>query len=337
VTVFGNTPSQNATEALVLSILTAVCAALVATAADAPSGVRLLLLIVGAAIPPLVLHVGPRQGVRTVVAIAITGVALFVAYGGFAIFAFASHRPSALPLPPSLPDPSDGQPTTTTRTTTTTPSGPDIEVTPETVHCDVSGCDHTVTITSTGDEVLTIATIEFDPNSAEFAQHGTCEGHDLIKGDQCEVDVTFVPSGAAGTHYAQMVIHQNLPGKPTYVALEGRVDGQPKTAALEFDLDLVGSVPFADRYKADVSIDGTSYTHGFCGFDASTRCVAGKLYTWRLPSMRVGANLSWQFTRISLSTGGIAQGASTLAHATTIAVRCIYSQTTGKPDCMRTK
>jgi hypothetical protein len=335
--VFGDAPSQNATKALVLSILTAVCAALVATAADAPSGVRLLLLIVGAAIPPLVLHIGPRQGLRAVVALAITGVALFVAYGGFAIFAFASHRPSALPLPPSLPNPSDGRTETRTQTSTT-PSGSNIDVSPDTVHCDIAGCDHTVTITSTGDEVLKITTIEFDPDSGEFAQHGTCERHDLMKHDQCEVDVTFVPSsaGAAGTHYAQMVINQELSSESGHVALEGKVEEQP-TTPLEFDLDLVGPVPFADRYQADVSINGTSYSYGFCGFTKTTRCEAGKHYTWTVPSVGVGAKLSWHFTRGSLSTDTIAQGASTLAQATTIAVKCIYSPTTGNPVCMRIK
>jgi hypothetical protein len=334
--VFGDAPSQNGAKALVLSILTAVCAALLGTAADAPSGVRLLLLVLGAAIPPLVLHVGPWQGVRTLVAFAITGVALFVAYGGFAIFAFASHRPSALPLPPSLPNPSDGQTTTTTPPTTTT-SGPGIDVTPDSVHCDINGCDHSVTITSKGDDVLKITKIEFDPASGEFVEDGKCEWHDLMKDERCEVEVTFVPSGAAGTHYAQMVIHQNLPGKPTYVALEGKVE-KPMTAGLEFDLDLVGSIPFADRYKVDVSIDGTSYTEGFCGYgDASTRCTAGKLYTWVLPSVRVGANLRWQFYRTGLSTVSVAQGDSTLSQATRIAVRCTYTGSqTGTPYCMRT-
>jgi hypothetical protein len=334
--VSNGAPSQNATKALVLSILAAVGAALVGTAADAPSGIRLLLLALGAAIPPLVMHVGPWQGLRTFVAFGITGLALFVAYGGFAIFAFASHRPSALPLPSSLPDPTDGQ-TTTTATTTTTTSGPDIAVTPEKVHCDINGCDQTVTIMSTGNEVLKIRNIEFDPASGEFAQDHACEWHDLMKDERCQVGVTFVPSGAAGTHYARMVIHQNLPGLPTYVALEGKVEeNEPTTAGLAFELDLAGSVPYADRYEVDVSIDGHEHTNPFCGFgDASTRCLATKLYTSEFPSVRVGANLTWQFTWTGLSTRQVAQGQSTLTQDTRIAIRCTYTGSQTTPNCVR--
>jgi hypothetical protein len=332
--VSNDTPSQNATKALVLSIFAATGGALVATAADAPSGIRLLFLVLGAAIPPLVMHVGPWQGPRTFVALALVGVALFVSYGGFAIFAFARHQPSALPLPPALPDPSDGE--TTTTHTVPTPTGPGIDVTPhDTLHCDSKGCDDTVTITSTGDEVLEIRNIAFDPPTGEFTQDKKCEWHELEKDGQCQVGVTFVPSGSAGTHHAKMVIHQNLPSPPSYVTLEGKVE-EPTTVRLEFSLDLVGSVPYADRYQVDVSIDGTPYTRGFCGFDASHRCVATKLYTNEFPSVRVGASLSWYFTWTGLSASRIAQGQSTLTQGTTVTVRCSYTGSQTTPSCMRT-
>ena len=333
--VSNDTPSQNATKALVLSIFAATGGALVATAADAPSGIRLLFLVLGAAIPPLVMHVGPWQGPRTFAALALVGVALFVAYGGFAIFAFAGHRPSALPLPPALPDPSDGE--TTTTHTIPTPSGPDIDVTPhDTLHCGSKGCDDSVTITSTGDEVLEIRNIEFDPPTGEFTQDQKCEWHELEKDEQCQVGVTFVPSGSAGTHRAKMVIHQNLPSPPSYVTLEGKVE-KPTSVRLEFDLDLVGSVPYADRYQVDVSIDDKAYMHGFCGFgDASTRCLATKLYTYEIPSVRVGANMSWYFTWTGFETRRVAPGQSTLTQGMTVTVRCTYAGSQTTPSCVRT-
>jgi hypothetical protein len=334
--VSNDATSQNATKALVLSIFAATGGALVGTAADAPSGVRLLFLIVGAAIPPIILHVGPWQGPRTFVALVLVGVALFVAYGGFALFAFATDQPSALPLPPPLPDPSDGQTTTTTSTTITSP-GPGIAVTPDTLHCDIKGCDDSVTITSTGDEALVIGTIEFDPPTGEFTEDDECDGHDLAKDQQCQVIVTFAPSELAGTRSAKMVIHQNLPSPPSYVTLEGKVE-EPTTVRLGFELDLVGSVPFADRYQVGGSIDGAPFTWGVCGFGgASTRCLATERYEREIPSVRVGANLSWQFTW----TGGpetrtVARGQSTLTQGTTVAVRCTYTGSQTTPSCVRT-
>lgn len=123
-------PSQNPQRTLVVSILVAIAGALVSTAADVPSGVRLLCTAVGAAIPALVMGDGPWQRPRTALAFVIAGAALFVAYGGFTIFAFASHQPSALPLPPKVPSPSGGGTTTTPTPAPTTPTPAPTATTP---------------------------------------------------------------------------------------------------------------------------------------------------------------------------------------------------------------
>ena len=113
----------------------------------------------------------------------------------------------------------------------------------------------------------------------------------------------------------------------------------PTTARLSFELDLVGPVLFADRYSVNLSINGTEYVHGFCGFgDESTRCLATVLYAWELPSVPLGARLSWYFTRTSVSTLNFAQAQDvTFAQGTSIAAKCVYSGSTtnSEPTCER--
>jgi hypothetical protein len=116
-------------------------------------------------------------------------------------------------------------------------------------------------------------------------------------------------------------------------------NGEPKTAALTFTLDLVGPVPYADRYSVTFSIDGREDVNRFCGFgDASTRCLNSKLYSLEIPSVRLGSNISWYFTRTGVTTFDFAGRENvTFSNGMTIAVRCIYRDTTAeRPTCERT-
>jgi len=203
---------------LLFAMIGSVCGTLITGALDTSPTVRLIGAVLGAAVPTLIGYAGPHTHLRATVGIAATAVALFVTYGGFTLFAFATDRPETFPLPAGVPDPDKDQ---SGSTTVTVHGGPDIKVTPESLKCTSDGCE-TVTIESTGEKPLEVRTIEFDGEAAsEFSQAGDCENHTLDKGQDCRLTVNFTPS-APGTRLARLVIHQNLPKLPTYVPLEGQ-------------------------------------------------------------------------------------------------------------------
>jgi hypothetical protein len=118
----------------------------------------------------------------------------------------------------------------------------------------------------------------------------------------------------------------------------GETNDGPATAPLSFELDLEGPVAFADRYSVELTIDGTDYDHGFCGFgDESTRCSADLLYDWELPSVRVGATLSWRYTLAGTSTFQFAGGQEvTFGQGMSVAATCTYQSSNDPPSCHRT-
>jgi hypothetical protein len=100
-----------------------------------------------------------------------------------------------------------------------------ITVTPTVLHCSDDGCDDVVTVRSTGSELLRIDSIELEGHAAgSFRQDGDCESRELAEDETCSITVQFTP-GDAGE--ARLVIHQNLKGPPTVVALEGEIDPKP--------------------------------------------------------------------------------------------------------------
>jgi hypothetical protein len=148
-----------------------------------------------------------------------------VTYGGFTLFDFAADRPNTFPLPSAVPSPEGSG-----------PSGPSVQrsedglgirVTPAVLRCDSGGCGEPVTIESTGEKLLQISTIEFDGVAAsDFRHDGVCENQSLRKGENCRLSVDFTPLGSE-TRQARLVIHQNFPGDPTYVAVEGESSAMP--------------------------------------------------------------------------------------------------------------
>jgi hypothetical protein len=86
---------------------------------------------------------------------------------------------------------------------------------------------------------------------------------------------------------------------------------------LGFELDLHGEIGLADQYSVYVTIDGTEYPTGFCGFgDASSRCSSDGIYTTDFPAVRAGAEVTWEFrgradlTEFEFAQGGIASMAA---------------------------
>jgi hypothetical protein len=110
-----------------------------------------------------------------------------------------------------------------------------------------------------------------------------------------------------------------------------------QSAPLEFDLRLQGAVPFADRYSVDLSINGTHYVYGFCGFSLETRCSSTAVYSWSLPSVPVGASLTWEYIWVGNSTGVQAQARRvTYSGGAIVKVRCAYlPDSNGRPTCSR--
>jgi hypothetical protein len=213
---------------LVLAMVGSVCGTLITGALDTSPGVRLIGAVLGAAVPTLISYAGPHSHVRAGVGVLVTAVALFVTYGGFTLFDFATDRPETFPLPSALPQPDeDGGATSTTE------DGLGIEVTPDLLRCSAEGCEEPVTIKSTGEELLMISEIEFVDGeaAAEFDHDGACENERLSKDEECRLSVSFTPSGSGGTRRARLEIHQNLLGPPTYVPVEGEAEDGPEPPA----------------------------------------------------------------------------------------------------------
>lgn len=113
----------------------------------------------------------------------------------------------------------------------------------------------------------------------------------------------------------------------------------PTAAAITFELDLVGAVDPADRYSAVLSIDGTEYVNGFCGFDAAHRCSADRLYSWSFPRVAIGATLDWHYRLEGGADIEFAQGVNvTLTRGLLVVARCIYDpDVSSEPTCSRTQ
>lgn len=231
--------------AVATAVLGSVCGTLVTSALDTSPTVRLVAAALGAALPPLVATAGRFRGLRVAVALAVTFGALLTTYSGFTALDYAAARASTFPLPPAAPDPD--RPTTPPPTVppTVPPTrlpGPGIAFAPSTVSCTSEGCGGPVTITSTGAARLRIDAIEVDGEAAaRFGYDGDCAHRQLAPSQTCTLRVEFRQSGTGRTRHARLVINQNLPGPPTFVALSG-VDGPAPRADVSVSTDGVTCV-----------------------------------------------------------------------------------------------
>jgi hypothetical protein len=197
-----------------------VCGTLITGALDTSPTVRLVGAVLGAAVPTLISYAGPHAHVRAGVGIAVTALALFVTYGGFTLFDFATDRPKTFPLPPAVPEPDEDA-----GSIAMNEGGLGIEVTPDLLRCSSAGCEEPVVIESTGERVLMIFEIEFeDDPAAEFRHDDACENTSLRKDEECRFQVTFNPLRTGGTRKVDLVIHQNFREDPTTVPVEGEVE-----------------------------------------------------------------------------------------------------------------
>ncbi|WP_241842388.1 choice-of-anchor D domain-containing protein [Pseudofrankia sp. BMG5.36] len=105
---------------------------------------------------------------------------------------------------------------------TVEPGEPGIAVTPSTLLCAGDRCAEPVTIRSTGTGPLKVTSVEVvGPGAGSFVPSHDCDGRELSADEECSLAVDFTPPEDGGVADATLVIHQNLAGPPTEVALQG--------------------------------------------------------------------------------------------------------------------
>ena len=98
-------PEARASVQVALAVVGSVCGTLITSALDTSPTVTLIGAVLGSAVPPLVTFAGPYLRLRAGVGIAVTVAALFITYGGFTLFDFATDRTETFPLPAGVPEP----------------------------------------------------------------------------------------------------------------------------------------------------------------------------------------------------------------------------------------
>jgi len=108
-----------------------------------------------------------------------------------------------------------------------------------------SSASQTVTLTNTGYETVTIASITITgANTSDFSQANTC-GSGLVRGVSCTISVTFKPT-QVGPRTASVIITDNAAGSPQTISLSGVgvISGPDATlspTSLTFAVQLVGT------------------------------------------------------------------------------------------------
>lgn len=79
-----------------------------------------------------------------------------------------------------------------------------------------------IEVHSVGTEYLEITGLEVEgSNVANFGYTDECVGFSHPPGSTCAFDVTICPASTKSELSAVLVVHQNLPGPPSYVTLSG--------------------------------------------------------------------------------------------------------------------
>ncbi len=206
---------------------------------------------------------------------------------------------------------------------------PGIEVTPETLSCDESGCAEPVTVASTGTGPLRVTSTEIvGSDAAAFSVDAGCEA-DLPPGDQCALSVGYVPPDSGEAAAATLVIHQNLSGPASEVNLVGSAGTTPtppdpepgiavtpetvfctSSACQPVTVESTGADPLTVTSVEIVGADAAafSYTSDCEGAALPTgaRCVVTPEYTPRggsgaTASLVIHHNLAGPATEVTLS------------------------------------
>jgi hypothetical protein len=252
---------------LTLAILGAVCGAVVPvvlTAGKAPDPAKLVGLALGAALPLLVGAAGARRPVRVGVVAVLTVAAVALSYSGLQVFAKVTNTEPVVPTPLAIISGpggggggggggNGGGGGTTEDALVETSGDLGIKVVPKVITCDADDGCPAVTVTSVGTATLRITSLEFTDDAGSYLAATGCDGVALAKEEQCTITLGFTAENAPESASAHLVIHQNLPEKPTLVPLDahGASPAEPNLALGPPDCDLSGLIEDPDT--GDVS------------------------------------------------------------------------------------
>jgi hypothetical protein len=213
------TPHQ-LTNALLIDVLAGICGTLLGSAFDDSATTRLIGMVLGTVVASLFTVAGPFRHLRVAAAVGITALSLVLTYSGAkAVEPLGGPGTEIFPaLQGNNESPGSSQPPTPTATVTCEGSRC-IQVTPSELTCTTESCGP-VTVANPGSRVLKIGKVEITGPAADtFGREGDCAGISLAPGRQCTIRLAY--TGIAGGE-ATLVIHQNLDGPPSKVALVGR-------------------------------------------------------------------------------------------------------------------
>ena len=146
-------------------------------------------------------------------------------YPGAPIQNTLTHAPALTFQPAFATMPPPGQPI----------SAPGIIVSTQTltfgpIHPGQTSGPQTVTISSTGNQALTISSLAFSPSAGPFSETDTCMAQPVLApGSSCQVSVSYT-AGSVGTTNASLVITDNAAGSPQSVTLSGTSVAPPAPA-----------------------------------------------------------------------------------------------------------
>jgi hypothetical protein len=87
-----------------------------------------------------------------------------------------------------------------------------------------------LTVSSTGNQALTISSIAFSPAGGPFLETDTCISNPVLPpGSSCQISVSYAPT-SVGTAQAALIITDNAAGSPQSVALAGTAQAPPPPA-----------------------------------------------------------------------------------------------------------
>ena len=87
-----------------------------------------------------------------------------------------------------------------------------------------------LTITSIGNQALTIASIQFTPSAGPFTEMDSCMGNPVLTpGASCTISISYAPT-VVGTNQGTLVIADNASGSPQSISLNGTATAPPPPA-----------------------------------------------------------------------------------------------------------
>lgn len=213
---------RSLTTTLVAEILSGVCGIVLTAVFDGSPRTRLIGAIVGIVVAALLTVNGPFVNVRATAAVGTTILAVLLTFGGAKAVETAGGpviigtegpiETSSTTSPPTSTSPSASIPATWS----TCEGSLCIRVTPRQVTCTVESCPPVV-VSNPGGRNLRIGAVEITGGAADGFRHDDgCAGRILRVGATCAIKLAY-QGAVAGK--ATLVIHQNLDGPATKVAL----------------------------------------------------------------------------------------------------------------------